>query len=540
MTRLSIKTRLTLLVLLTAVSLALLRYDGFHRTRLMSNAIDEMYEDQVVPMQTVIGMRERMRNYLVDVPLQVRLGLLTPPQARAIVTRTSSDLRDEWQRYAKQAAHPRQRQMMARLDPVVSHAEAAAARLDALLADEQTAALDDFLRDINPVVQRFDAEVTQATLLMQHDVERRYLDAKEEYRRGLVWSGAWVVGALLLVAAFGWTIRQSVGGSLSRVTRQLRELSQGRADLSARIPVEQDDEVGRVATAFNQFMEHLQGLLKNVQNAGTRVASSSSQLAVSAQQLETTMSQQVTATTQVEATARQIATTAASLSGTMQEISHRAEDAQTLAQRGVDGLKSIGGTMGGMEAATSSVSDRLATINAKAANITGVVTTITKVADQTNLLSLNASIEAVKAGELGHGFGVVAQEIRRLADQTAVATLDIEQIVKEMQAAVASGVMGMDKLAEQVREAVDEVSRFSVELRRGIGDVHTLIGRFGSVNEGMASQSAGARDISLAMSQLTSGATETAQALKESMQAVGALNETARELQREVGRFGTT
>ncbi|MCL4810974.1 MAG: methyl-accepting chemotaxis protein [Vicinamibacteraceae bacterium] len=539
MTRLSIRTRLTLLVLLTAVSLALLRYDGFHRTRRMAETMTALYEEQVVPMQTMLELRERVRNQLLDVPTQVRLGLMTPPQAHALVERAAADVQRVWERYKEQATSPRQRQVMVRLDPVVAQAGAAGARLQGTLAGGSAEAIDDALRDAHPIVTRFDAEVEQAERLVRDDVDRQYRTAQADYERGLVWSAVWVGLSLLLVTAFGWTIRQSVGGALTRVTRQLRELTQGRADLSARIPVEQQDEVGRVATAFNQFMEHLQGLLKNVETAGLRVTSSSSQVSASTRLLETTMAQQLAATSAVEATAHQIASTAASLSGTMQEISRRAEDAQALAQRGVDGLRRIGGAMGGMEAATSSVSDRLATINAKAANITGVVTTITKVADQTNLLSLNASIEAVKAGEVGHGFGVVAQEIRRLADQTAVATLDIEQIVKEMQAAVASGVMGMDKLAEQVREAVEEVSRFSVELRRGIEDVNTLIARFGSVNEGMASQSAGASEISLAVSQLSTGATETSQALKESMLAVAALNETARELEREVSRFGT-
>ena len=91
----------------------------------------------------------------------------------------------------------------------------------------------------------------------------------------------------------------------------------------------------------------------------------------------------------------------------------------------------MAGTMGGVMEAAGSVNAKLAALNQEAGNITPVVTTITKVADQTNLLSLNAAIEAEKAGEFGRGFGVVATEIRRLADQTAVATLDIEQTVKK-------------------------------------------------------------------------------------------------------------
>nr|WP_304949706.1 methyl-accepting chemotaxis protein [Verrucomicrobium spinosum] len=112
-----------------------------------------------------------------------------------------------------------------------------------------------------------------------------------------------------------------------------------------------------------------------------------------------------------------------------------------------------------------------------------MVTTITKVADQTNLLSLNAAIEAEKAGEYGRGFAVVATEIRRLADQTAVATSDIEQMVKEMQSAVSAGVMGMDRFSEEVRRGAEVVDQVGTQLTEIIEKVQTLTPSFETVNE---------------------------------------------------------
>src|SRR5207245_2721664 len=111
-----------------------------------------------------------------------------------------------------------------------------------------------------------------------------------------------------------------------------------------------------------------------------------------------------------------------------------------LADAGRVGLRQMEETMRQLSDATGSISAKLRTIREKAGGINLVVTTITKVADQTNLLSINAAIEAEKAGEAGLGFLVVAREIRRLADQTAVATLDIEQMVRQMESAVAAGV----------------------------------------------------------------------------------------------------
>ncbi len=128
-----------------------------------------------------------------------------------------------------------------------------------------------------------------------------------------------------------------------------------------------------------------------------------------------------------------------------------------------------------------------------------MVTTITKVADQTNLLSINAAIEAEKAGEYGRGFLVVAREIRRLADQTAVATLDIETMVRQMQDAVGAGVMQMDKFADEVRSGVAQVTKINQMTWEIITEVQSLSSRFQLVNEGMRNQSTGAQQINDAM-----------------------------------------
>src|SRR5262249_32710651 len=158
---------------------------------------------------------------------------------------------------------------------------------------------------------------------------------------------------------------------------------------------------------------------------------------------------------------------------------------------------------------TDSISSKLAVIREKAENINMVVTTITKVADQTNLLSINAAIEAEKAGEYGRGFLVVAREIRRLADQTAVATLDIENIVRLMQDAVSAGVMQMDKFSGEVRGGGQRIAEVSDQIAQIIEEVQALSGRFQAVNEGMRNQSLGAEQINEAMGPVTAGTQQT-------------------------------
>jgi methyl-accepting chemotaxis protein WspA len=166
-----------------------------------------------------------------------------------------------------------------------------------------------------------------------------------------------------------------------------------------------------------------------------------------------------------------------------------------------------------------------------------VVTTITKVADQTNLLSINAAIEAEKAGEYGLGFLVVAREIRRLADMTAVATLDIERMVKEMQYSVSAGVMEMDKFSEQVRKVVGEVGQIGGQLGNIITGAQGLHQRFDQVTEGMRVQSQGAEQIREAMSRLSEAANQTSVSIREFNKATERLREAVGGLKDEVSGF---
>ena len=242
-------------------------------------------------------------------------------------------------------------------------------------------------------------------------------------------------------------------------------------------------------------------------------------------------------TTEVAAAAKQITATSQELSRTMEEVRSRAQETAVLAGSGRTGLMSMEGTMKELAEATGSISMKLGTIREKAGGINLVVTTITKVADQTNLLSINAAIEAEKAGEAGRGFLVVAREIRRLADQTAVATLDIEQMVRHMQAAVSAGVMEMDKFSEQVRLCGGRVAEVSGQTGQIIEQVQALSQRFQTVNEGMRQQTQGAQQIGEAMVQLDTGVKQVGTSVREFLAAAENLRQSAQVLQHEVGQF---
>lgn len=297
------------------------------------------------------------------------------------------------------------------------------------------------------------------------------------------------------------------------------------------------DEIGRMFYALDDMILSLRQVITQVQKSGIQVTSSSTELAATAKQQEVTLKTQMEAIENAVRAVQGISDIAAQLVETMRQVGEMSDETAQFANSGQTDLSRMQEAMAHMENASTAISGRLETINEKAENITTVVTTINKVADQTNLLSLNASIEAEKAGEYGRGFTVVAREIRRLADQTAVATLDIAQMVKEMQTAVSSGVMEMDKFMAEVRQSAEDVERISNQLSRIIQQVQTLSPRFEEVTVAMREQSNHANEISEGMLQLSEEMQQTTESLRESFLAIEQLNETARDLQTGVSRF---
>lgn len=308
-------------------------------------------------------------------------------------------------------------------------------------------------------------------------------------------------------------------------------------DLTGKLEIYDDDAIGQLARGVQSMINNLNVLVAQVQRSGIQVTSSATQIAATAKEQEATVAEQAATVNQIVATTTEISATAKKLVSTMDEVSAVAEDTTNAATSGQAGLQKMESTMHQVVEASTSIAAKLEVLNEKASNINTVVTTITKVADQTNLLSLNAAIEAEKAGEYGLGFSVVATEIRRLADQTAVATWDIEQMVKEMQAAVTAGVMSVERFSEEVRRSVDEVSNIGSGLAGIIDQVQALTPRFEIVHEGMQFQSQGAEQIKQAIEQLSESAQQTVESLRQSHSSIDHLNEAAHILQMGVSKF---
>lgn len=308
-------------------------------------------------------------------------------------------------------------------------------------------------------------------------------------------------------------------------------------DLTGKVSITGGDAIGQLGDGLEKMFANLRSLLNNVQKAGIQVTTSATEIAASAKQQEATGIEQAQTSVEILSTTKEISANTTQLLKTMEDATQVADYTTSATAEAQNNLKRMDQTMQHMVLATDSINAKLAALSEKASNINSVLITITKVADQTNILSLNAAIEAEKAGEAGRGFSVVAIEIRRLADQTSVSTWDIEQMLKEMQSAVSASVMGMDKFSEEIRRSVGEVRQVTEQLSSVMDQVQKLAPQFDAVLQGMQSQAVGASQISETMMQLNSDAQQTVESLKATSEAVHQLQYAAGDLQVSVSNF---
>jgi methyl-accepting chemotaxis protein WspA len=377
-----------------------------------------------------------------------------------------------------------------------------------------------------------------------------FRSASEGVRRhlqNLLWQALVGGGMVLVISAL---LASSLGRRIARPMEHLTAAA-GRVAGGDIIGTEQDlragsgapghenDEFERLRRGFLAMTRSLGSLVGKVKESSIQLISTATQISANARQQESHVTGFTTSSNEVAAAVKEISATSKELLRAMEDISDAAVQTGSLAKDGRHGIAGMESSMQTLSGAAGSIASRLSAIRGKADKINSVVTTITKVADQTNLLSLNAAIEAEKAGEAGAGFGVVAREIRRLADQTALATLDIEQMVAEMQQAVGAGVDEMKELHSAVQRGAEAAQKISSQFAAIIERVESMVPRYEAVHQGMQNQSQGAQQISEAMLQLTEVARQTSDSVNELNGAARQLHEAVRVLKEEISHLKT-
>ncbi|MCS6263988.1 MAG: DUF3365 domain-containing protein [Nitrospira sp.] len=351
-------------------------------------------------------------------------------------------------------------------------------------------------------------------------------------------TGGLMAGVVVIIMAITYfLLRTIVLQPLAKMSDISRDIAKGEGDLTKRVPAEGNDEIAHMGKYFNEFIEKLQNMIKKVAHVTDKVASASVELSATAEEISK-------GTDTLTSRASQTAAAVEEMNATVGQVAQNSGKAASLAQDTVktaqEGGTVVSSTISGMQQLSEAVSNSATIISdlGKSSDQIGeIVRTIEDIADQTNLLALNAAIEAARAGEQGRGFAVVADEVRKLAERTTKATKEIGDMIRQIQHDTRGAVDSMQQGTQKVTAGVDLVNKTGEALSQIVRMVSESADMIRQIAVASEQQSVATQQIASDIENVAKVTKESSSGAHESAKASQDLSQLAVELQGIVGGF---
>jgi methyl-accepting chemotaxis protein len=342
---------------------------------------------------------------------------------------------------------------------------------------------------------------------------------------------------IILAVVLGLIIANSITKPVNKVVEMIKDVAQGEGDLTKRLEVSSKDEIGELATWFNTFIEKLHDIISQVAANTEQLASAANEISSSAEQLSAGAKEQTNQSSQVSAAIEEMTATIVESSKNTGEAAEKAKGAAARSQEGSRLAEDTSRGMDEIVSSTSITAKNVEGLAEKATAIGEIIKVIDDIADQTNLLALNAAIEAARAGEQGRGFAVVADEVRKLAERTTKATKEVAETIKGIQADVSganSQMSDAQKFVLSGKELVEKTNASLTEIFNSVETVQEMMRQLATASE---EQSAAAEQISKSIENVNRITKESAAGTEQAATASEQLNRQAEELRKLVGGF---
>ncbi|GAA5216782.1 methyl-accepting chemotaxis protein [Corallincola platygyrae] len=310
----------------------------------------------------------------------------------------------------------------------------------------------------------------------QQKVDESIEQANQTSQSTLTFSLSLGIGTVILVVFIGWSVSANITRGVRRLSRSLEEIASGDGDLTVRVSYEGKDELADLVNYFNQFIEKLQRLISETVSSARALGEMADQLSRVSAQANANIASQTNAIEQTTGALNEMFISVSHIAEHAAEASSSATQASGDSSQGLQLMEASVSTINELASEVETTAAEISRLESYTSNVGIILDTIRGIAEQTNLLALNAAIEAARAGEQGRGFAVVADEVRSLASRTQDSTQEIQQVLEELQTASKSAVESMGRGTDMANHSVSQAENTGTSLNNITSQVEAISG----------------------------------------------------------------